>query len=664
MWALECKNQRLICSGARVFLLPNRGIGNKMVSNGFRTEEQGLGSLMSRPLPPPKSPSNHGDMSPPAVKVSRVAGWLFRYVPAFDSLRTYSFRALGADAMAGLTVATVAVPQAMAYATVAGLPPQYGLYTAVVMTAVGALLDSSRQLINGPTNAISIALLSALAAVPQEHKAAAAVVFALLVGVIQLGITFLRLGDLTRYVSHAVIVGFTLGAGVLLVLDQLKNFVGLPPVGDAGDHFLKRFWLSMTSGEPWHGPTVAIGVGTILIVLAGRRMNRWLRRAGWRFPIPQHLVAVAIMAALVWAFDLDVKHGVKIVGEIPRFLPGFQVPDLTNWDQTRTLTGNAFGVAILGLLEAIAMAKAIAMRTGQKLDINQQCLSEGMANLTGGFFQCMPGSGSLTRSAVNQQAGAVSQWSGVFSAVAVAGTILAFAPFAGYIPRAALAGLLMLAAYRIVDYRQLLFQLRSTRFDALIVIATAFAAVFVSVEFCVLVGVFLSFVLYVPRAAQVQLTELTIAGDREVREWSSKDAHCGRMLLFYLEGELSFGAGPELETHFASIERQINPDIRIVLLFLKRARNPDAVFLNLLADFHRRLGEQHVTLILCGVRLDLAKALKSTHLTREIGGENIIPEGATWGASTEEGVIRAYDVLGSDLCETCPRAAEKRLSKK
>src|SRR6202008_1820289 len=145
-------------------------------------------------------------------------GWLYRHVPAFDALRHYSRSALGSDLMAGLTVATVAVPQAMDYATLAGLPPEFGLYTAIVMTAVGALLDSSRQLINGPTNAISIALLSALALIPEGERIQASIAIAFLVGAIQLGITLLRLGDLSRYISHSVIVGFTLGASALLVL--------------------------------------------------------------------------------------------------------------------------------------------------------------------------------------------------------------------------------------------------------------------------------------------------------------------------------------------------------------------------------------------------------------------------------------------------------------
>ena len=478
---------------------------------------------------PPKFPV----LPPPA---NPWAAMLCRYVPAIDSLRSYSFRSLGADIFAGLTVATVAVPQAMAYAMLAGLPPQYGLYTAIVMTAVGAVLDSSRQLINGPTNAISIALLSALAVIPEADRTSAAVFFALLVGLIQMGITLLRLGDLTRFVSHAVIVGFTLGAGILLVLDQIKHLLGLPNGGNAGDHFLKRVWLSMTSGTRLHAPTVLVGIGTIILILAGRKLNGWLKKKDVRFLIPQHLVAIIIIGLIVWAFGLD-ELGVKTVGEdtgkIPAALPPFSIPN-SSWENIRLMTGNAFGVAILGLLEAIAMAKAIATRTGQKLDINQQCLSEGMANIAGSFFQCMPGSGSLTRSTVNRQAGAVSQWSGVFSAMAVAATLVLFAGLASHIPRASLAGLLMLAAFRMVDHRQLVFHLRATRFDALIVIATALAAVFVSIELCILIGVFLSFVLYVPRAAQVQLVELVLATDGQARESAGTDWRCDRMLLYNL----------------------------------------------------------------------------------------------------------------------------------
>ncbi len=406
---------------------------------------------MSKALP--RNTDEAGELSPFRAR-------LFRFVPALDSLRSYSSGVLACDLMAGLTVAAVAVPQAMAYAQIAGIPPQYGLYTAIVMTAVGALLDSSKQLINGPTNAISIAVLSALVGFSEADRIPAVILLTLLVGIVQTGISLLRLGDLTRYVSHAVIVGFTLGAAVLLVLDQTKNLLGLTAAGTGEDHFLKRFWLTMQHIDQTNRTALAIGVATIVLALALRLVNL---RFGIR--LPDLLMAIIVVTAIVGAGHLD-KQGVKIVENIPAKLPSFDVPDI-QWSRVRELTSSCLAIALLGLLEAISMAKAIAAVTRQKLDINQQCLSEGVANLTGSFFQCFPGSGSLTRSTINQQAGARTQWSGVISAVAVALTMVLFAPYAYYIPKAGLAGILMLSAWRLVDRGQLFYYLRTTRYRRL-----------------------------------------------------------------------------------------------------------------------------------------------------------------------------------------------------
>jgi sulfate permease, SulP family len=586
-----------------------------------------------------------------------MVGWLLRHIPALDSLRFYTWKVFGRDLTAGLTVATVAVPQAMAYAILAGLPPQYGLYTAIVMTAVGALLDSSRQLINGPTNAISIALLSALAVVPEDQRVPSAILLAFLTGCVQLGIALLRLGDLTRYISHSVIVGFTVGAASLLVLDQMKNFLGLEAGGQLGDHFLKRFWLSLTTSGGIHWPTFLIGAGTIAVVVAVRHLNALGRARGARFPIPQHLVAIMLMGAVVGAFRLDERFGVKIVGSIAASLPNFQPPEL-EWDRLRLLAGSAFAIAVLGLFEAVAMAKAIAARTGQNLDINQQCLSEGAANLAGSFFQCIPGSGSLTRSAVNQQAGAVTQWSGVFAATAVAATVLLFAPLAQYIPRASLAGLLMLAAYRLVDRQQLVFHFRATKFDAGIVLVTALSAVVISVEFCVVIGVFLSFVLYVPRAAQIRMTQFTHTAEKRIHEQLPGDAQCDRLLIYGMEGELFFGTEPELKKHFVAIEQATGVDVRVVILVLKRARNPDAAFLNLLQTFHRNMQRRHIALLLCGVQSDLSTALAGSGIDLRIGVNHIFRDLMPNGSSARDAIQFAYHLLGEGLCAVCPNRQE------
>jgi SulP family sulfate permease len=576
---------------------------------------------------------------------------LFRFVPALDSLRNYSWHVFRSDAIAGLTVAAIAVPQAMAYATIFGMPAHYGLYTAIVTTAIGALFDSSKHLINGPTNAISIAMLSALASVPGDDRIPIAIFLALMIGVIQTAITLLRLGDLSRYVSDSVIVGFTVGAAVLLVFDQLKHFLGMAPQGGHDDHFLTRFWLTMTEGGPIHGWTLALSVGTVAAVLGLRLASHWV---GWR--LPDLLLAVIGAAVVVWALGLE-REGVKVVGAIPRSLPAFRWPDV-RWSWVHDFAGSATAIALLGLLEAIAMAKAIAAHTRQKLDINQQCLSEGVANFAGSFFQCFPGSGSLTRTAINHQAGAMTQWSGVISALAVAVTVLFFAPLARYIPRAALSGILILSAWRMVDRRRLLYQVRATRFDAAIVIATAVAAVAVSVEFCILIGTLLSFVFYVPRAARVHMTELIITPERIIRERLPSDPLCSRLKLYDLEGELFFGSAPDVERLLEQMEHESREGVRVVLLRLKRVRNPDAVCLRLLDEFLQRMQERGKMVLVCGVRPDVYGALVQVGIAERLGYERIFRERPQLWSATQDAARSAYELLGDDVCETCPHRSD------
>ena len=566
-----------------------------------------------------------------------------------DSARSYGWSDLRVDLIAGLSVAAVAVPQAMAYAMIAGLPAEYGLYTAIVMTAVGALFDSSRQLINGPTNAISIALLSAIGSLAgQDERIQAAVLVAFLVGSIQLVISFLRLGDLTRYISHSVIVGFTAGASVLLVLDQMKNLLGLNAVGEVHNHFLLRFWQTMTRGGGVNLATLAIGLTSILLVLA----LRWVkRRLEWKL-LPEFLIVVVAMAAVTGWFDLA-AHGVAVVGDIPASLPSLRVPNLAA-PYLRGLAESSLAIALLGLLEAISMAKAIAAVTGQRLDLNQQCLSEGLANFTGSFFQCMPGSGSLTRSAINQQAGARTQWSGVVSAVAVALIMLVFAPYARFIPRAALAGLLMLTAARMVNLHELRYHVRTSRFDAAIVAVTAISAVAISIEFCVLIGVFMSFLLAVPRTGNMLLTEFVVGPERTVYERQRGDQACSRMLIFGLEGEMYFGSGSSLESHFDTIEERVGSETQALVLRLKRARNPDAVGMALLERAVDRLRTKGVLVVLCGIRPGMLACLTNCGLTEKLGEENLFLEQPVRQTSTVLAIRHAYEHV-TDLCPTCPR---------
>jgi SulP family sulfate permease len=564
----------------------------------------------------------------------------------------YSWSALRHDLLAGLTVATVAVPQAMAYALIAGVPPQYGLYTAIVMTALGSLFGSSRLLINGPTNAISLVVFGAVAGLttsPDDPSRMDLVsLLAILVGLIQVVMALLKLGDLTRYVSESVVLGFMAGAGALVALTQLDSLLGLRRVGSADDHLLVRLWRTWSEGGPIDHRALGIGLATLALVAGLHWLNR---RLGIK--IPELLTALVAVSLVAWLFDLvSAARGVGRL-EVERRLPSLRLPAF-HPDRIRQLWGGALAIALLGLVEALAIAKALAARTREPFDYNRQCLAEGIANLGAGLFRCMPGSGSLTRSAINYFAGAVTRLSGLFCAVSVAGVVLLFAPLASFIPRPALAGVLLWTAWRIVDRKRLLYCLRATRFDAGLAVATAVTAVFLSIEFSILVGTFLSFLFFVPRAARLRAAELVLGPGGVVRERQPADPECARVAAFSLEGELFFGASPELQEYLDELKRRTEAGARVLVLGLKQARNADMVCLEVLQHFLEDMDGRKVTVLLCGVRPELAQALRNLRFEHWLPQECVFLEEPGAASSALAAMRRAYELLGDDLCAACP----------
>ncbi len=417
-------------------------------------------------------------------------------------------------------------------------------------------------------------------------------------------------------------------------------------LGDPHDHFLVRFWSTMT-GSSIHLATFAVAIATIVCAVLLRFLNR-----RFKLGLPELLLAIIFVSTALAFLDPSKTSGVKLLEEVPRALPGFSVPSI-DLSLARELSSSAAAIAFLGLLEAMAMAKSIAAKTGQKLDMNQQCLSEGLANLTGSFFRCIPGSGSLTRSYINHTSGAATQWSGVFSAIGVALTILILAPFAQYIPKAALAGVLILTATRMTDLSALKYYWRATRFDALILAATALSAVFISVEFCILIGVFLSFAFYVPRAAQIDVSELTVTSERVIREVQSTDPRCNLLRIYNFEGELFFGCAPDFERQLDEVLEGCPNDIKVVILRLKRTRNPDAVCVHVLQTFIEKMHKRGAVVMLSGVKESMAKVLANVGLDKIIGKENIFAEEAQIWSSTIDAMRRAYTLLGQQRCQHC-----------
>ncbi len=563
------------------------------------------------------------------------------------------------DVIAGLTVAAIAVPQAMAYAQIAGLPPQYGLYTACIVTALGSLFGSSSHLITGPTNAISLVVFSAIAGLSltsdepghSMDMLQGVWLLAFLVGVIQIGIALFRLGDLTHYVSESVLLGFMAGAGVLIALGQIPNLLGLQPQGDGHLTVLQRLWLTLHNGGPIQPTSALLGLGTLLVLMPMRVLKRRLTT-----PFPDLLVAL-ILATIAAPFIGWEPRGGTLAVE--RGLPMLEPPPVWRLDWLRPLGGSAVAIAVLGLLEAVAVSKSIAARTRERLDFNRECLGQGLANLGGSFFQCMPGSGSLTRSNINYQAGAVSRWAGVVSAGVVAATLLLFAHLARHVPKPALAALLIVTGYRLVDRSRLFYCLRATRYDAVIALSTAAAAMFISIELSILIGICVSFLLFVPRAARLQVTEMVVSPERVVRERQPSDPHCDNLALFSLEGELFFGAAPLLEEFFDMLRQRVEQGARVLILRLKRTRNPDMVCLEMLQRFLEEMQDRKVPVLLCGIRADFEQALRNLRFHHWVPRDYLFHEVATMGSSTLQAVRRAYELLGDDLCATCPRREER-----
>ena len=331
------------------------------------------------------------------------------------------YRGLRADFIAGVTVTAISLPQSMAYALIAGVDPRFGLYTAIVFGAIASLLGSSRHLINGPTGAVSLLVFSALAFVDPESPGQyfeAMFLLAVMTGMVQIAIAVTRLGDITRYISESVVTGFIAGAAVLTMVGQVANLLGVKAQGGGDLHVFHRLWLTLTQDAAFNPRAMAVGATAIAVSLLARQV---IRRLG--LPQVDMLVTVVVVSLAVkllgWSNAGELGgDAVSLVEKVPAALPGFHIPRI-DFAWVGHLFSSAFAVGILGLLEALAIAKAIAQKSRQPLDYNRQCLAEGVGNLVGGFFQCMPGAGSLSRSAINYQAGAQSRWSGVISALAV-----------------------------------------------------------------------------------------------------------------------------------------------------------------------------------------------------------------------------------------------------
>jgi SulP family sulfate permease len=377
-------------------------------------------------------------------------------------------------------------------------------------------------------------------------------------------------------------------------------------------------------------------------------LRRLVRRYGW----PQvDMLAVLVFTALIayvagWSIPGANGHtAVAVAAKIPRSLPAPHIPEV-HIDWLPELSSGALAIAFVGIIEALSIAKAIAYQTQQQIDYNRQIMAEGLANLTGGFFQSLPGSGSLSRSAINFQSGGLTRFSGIVSAATVAAALLLFAPLLRYVPQAALAGLLLVTAARLVDFKRLIYTLKASRYDAGLVLVTAFTGVAIDLDKSVLLGVILSILLFVPRAAKLKAKELIVTPERVVRERIPGDPADPSIVIYDVEGELFFGAAPELDRYLSEIRQRIeSDDIRFVVLRLKRVRHPDVVCIERIEHFLREEAARGVTVLLAGVRADTLTLLKNVGFQGWFPAEHVFPEEDEEYSATLKAVRYAHNGL-------------------
>ncbi|MCJ8207389.1 SulP family inorganic anion transporter [Pseudomonas sp. RGM2987] len=437
---------------------------------------------------------------------------------------------VGRDLIVGLSGAILALPQSIAYALIAGLPPEYGLYAAIVPVLIACLWGSSWHLICGPTAAISIVLyasVSPLAIPATQDYVTLILLLTVLAGIFQWLLGLLRFGALVNFVSHSVVLGFTLGAAVVIALGQLPNLLGLSLPNEATA--LKGLLVLLNHIGAVDNPSLLLGLGTLVLgVVLKRLLPRW----------PSLLITLVISSLVAWAWPAMFGHVALVsafVGRLPPFTP---LP--LDLELILRLLPGAVAVGMLGLVTSLSIARSLSVRSGQLLDANQEVRAQGLSNLVGGFFAGSLSAGSFTRSGLSYEAGACSPLAGVFSALWVALFAVAGAQLIAHIPIPAMAGSILLIAWGLVDHRGIRALYRVSRSEFMVMGLTCLATLLLELQTAIYAGVLASLFFYLKRTSQPRVQHL--------RE--------GEADILRVGGSIFFGASHYLQVRLQRLQGQ------------------------------------------------------------------------------------------------------------
>jgi sulfate permease, SulP family len=572
-----------------------------------------------------------------------MSGLVERSIPAIGWLKGYRRSDLTGDVSAGLTVAVMLVPQGMAYAMLAGLPPVIGLYASTVPLLVYALFGSSRQLAVGPVAIVSLLTLSGVSQLAEPGSGefvALAALLALMTGVIQLGLGLLRAGFITNFLSHAVISGFTSAAAIIIGLSQLRHLLG---VRLAADHSVfELLWEALRRLGEVNPYTAVIGAASIAALVVAKKVAP-------RFPAP--LLVVALATALTRALQLDAR-GVSIVGEVPGGLPGVVLP-ATGPDALLALLPAALTISFVGFMESIAVAKSIASREKYRIDANQELKGLGLANLAGAAFSGYPVTGGFSRSAVNYQAGARTGLASIITALLVTLTLLAFTSLFHYLPNAVLAAIVMVAVYGLIDVKAARHLFHLKQVDGWTLVLTFLATLLIGIEQGILLGAAFSLLVFIWRSAYPHVARLGwLARERvfrNVERYPEVELVSGVVIL-RVDASLYFANMAFLESWLraAAAERA---DVRTIVLDFSGVNDMDAVAVEtleeLIADFRVQGVELHIAAMKGPVRDITARAGWPGRFGRQTGHFSVEQALESVGAWRRTQQAAAHEEVGA-----------------
>lgn len=527
---------------------------------------------------------------------------------------------LRADAIAGLTGAIIVLPQGVAFAIIAGLPPEFGLYTAMVTPIIAALFGSSWHAVSGPTTAISIVLFASVStyAEPTSPEYVSQVLtITFLAGVYQLAFGLARLGIIVNFVSHTVVVGFTAGAAILIVTSQMKNVLGIyVPKGESFLHTWVDLWQGIESVNPY---VLGIAAATLVIAVGVKLISSRL---------PNLLIAMVAGSALaMWIGNPE--DGVQLVGAIPPYLPPPAMPDLS-FPGLRQLAGKAFAVALLGLFMAVSISRSIASKSHQRIDGNQEFIGQGLSNIVGSMFSAYAGSASFTRSGANYAAGAKTPLSAVFASIFLVAIVMLAAPLAAYLPVPAMAGVILVVAYSLIDLRQIKHVITSSKTESAIMVTTFVAALFLELEFAIYLGVLMSLVMFLVRTSFPDI--VTLAPDFDPRRGKhmltdvvdKPLAQCPHLKIIRVDMSIYFGSLNHVQNRLHRISEY--EGVKDILIIGTGINLIDLSGAEMLCEEAERLDEMGGGLYFADLKAGAYESMARSHSVKAIGNSHFYDE--------------------------------------